>query len=112
MLLMNYDDSLAGGFTFLSVVVTAASLPLYFGCSLAVLVLWRRGQVPQPGGRQTRWMIAAALAVIYCVWSFFGIGARSLLWALALGLAGVPAYWWYARARRRSPGDTPAPARR
>lgn len=100
MLLMNYDDSLAGGFTFLSVVVTAANLPMYFGCSLAVLVLWRRGQVPQLRAREARWMIAAALAVIYCVWTFFGIGARSLLWALALGLAGVPVYWWYARVRR------------
>jgi APA family basic amino acid/polyamine antiporter len=99
MLLMNYDDSLAGGFTFLSVVVTAACLPLYFGCALAVLVLWRRGQVPQPGAREARWIIAAALAVIYCVWTFFGIGARSLLWALALGLVGVPVYWWCARAR-------------
>jgi basic amino acid/polyamine antiporter, APA family len=73
---------------------------MYFGCSLAVLVLWRRGQVPQPGAREARWMIAAALAVIYCVWTFIGIGARSLLWALALGLAGVPIYWWYARVRR------------
>lgn len=100
MLLMNYDDSLAGGFTFLSVVVTAANLPMYFGCSLAVLVLWRRGQVPAPGAREVRWMIAAALAVIYCVWTFIGIGAQSLLWALALGLAGVPIYWWYARVRR------------
>ena len=100
MLLMNYQDSLAGGFTFLSVIVTAATLPLYFGCSLAVLVLWRRGQVAQPGAREARWMIAAALAVIYCAWTFIGIGARSLLWAVALGLAGVPVYWWYARMRR------------
>lgn len=100
MLLMNYDDSLAGGFTFLSVVVTAANLPMYFGCSLAVLVLWRRRQVPKLGAREARWMIAAALAVIYCVWTFFGIGARSLLWALVLGLVGVPVYWWYARVRR------------
>lgn len=100
MLLMNYEDSLAGGFTFLSVIVTAATLPMYFGCSLAVLVLWRRGQVPKPGARETRWMIAAGLALLYCVWTFIGIGARSLLWALALGLAGVPCYWWYARVRR------------
>lgn len=100
MLLMNYQDSLASGFTFLSVVVTAATLPLYFGCSLAVLVLWRRRQVPEPGAREARWMVAAGLAVIYCVWTFIGIGARSLLWALALGVAGVPVYWWYARMRR------------
>jgi basic amino acid/polyamine antiporter, APA family len=100
MLLMNYDDSLAGGFTFLSVVVTAATVPMYLGCSLAVLVLWRRRQIPNPGAREARWLIAAVLAVLFCVWTCFGIGARSLLWALALGLAGVPVYWWYARARQ------------
>ena len=111
MLLMNYQDSLAGGFTFLSVVVTAANLPMYFCCSLAVLVLWRRGQVPKPGAREARWVIAAALAVIYCLWAFIGIGARSLLWALALGLAGAPVYWWYARVRRRA-GEPPCPVRR
>ncbi len=100
MLLMNYDNSLAGGFTFLSVVVTAATFPMYFGCSLAVLVLWRRGQIPRPGARAPRWIIAAARAVIFCVWMIVGIGARTHRWALALGLAGVPGYWWYARARR------------
>jgi basic amino acid/polyamine antiporter, APA family len=100
MLLMNFQDSLASGFTFLSVVVTAANFPLYFGCSLAVLVLWRRGQLPRPGAREARWVIAAALALLYCAWTFIGIGAHSLLWALALGLAGIPAYWWYARVRR------------
>jgi hypothetical protein len=31
---------MAGGFTFLSVIVTAANLPLYLVCSVAVLVLW------------------------------------------------------------------------
>ena len=110
MLLMNYQDSLAGGFTFLSVVVTAANLPMYFCCSLAVLVLWRRGQVPKPGAREARWVIAAALAVIYCLWAFIGIGARSLLWALALSLAGVPVYWWYARMQKRA-GEPACPLR-
>ena len=110
MLLMNYQDSLAGGFTFLSVVVTAANLPMYFCCSLAVLVLWRRGQVPKPGAREARWVIAAALAVIYCLWACIGIGARSLLWALALSLAGVPVYWWYARMQKRA-GEPAYPLR-
>ena len=41
--LMNYSRSLVEGFTFLSVVVTAANLPLYLFCAGALLVLWRRG---------------------------------------------------------------------
>jgi len=100
MLLMNYDESVAVGFTFMSVVVTAANLPLYLVCSLAVLVLWRRGQIPQPGAREARWFAAALIAALFCVWISIGIGTRSLLWAFALSLAGVPVYWWSTRLRR------------
>jgi basic amino acid/polyamine antiporter, APA family len=103
VLLMNYDESTAAGFTFLSVVVTAANLPLYFVCALAVLVLWRRGEIARPGPREWRWFAAAALAAVYCAWVSIGIGGKSLLWALALGAAGLPVYWWYAvRPGRRS----------
>jgi len=100
MLLLNYGGSTASVFTFLSVVVTAATLPLYFGCALAVLVLWRRGQIARPGARELSWLAAAALALVYCVWTFIGVGTQSLLWALALGAAGGPVYWWSQRRQR------------
>jgi basic amino acid/polyamine antiporter, APA family len=103
MLLMNYDQSTAAGFTFLSVVVTAANLPLYFACALAVLVLWWRGGIARIGAREWRWIAAALIATIYCVWVSVGIGTRSLVWALALGALGVPLYWWYALRRRVTP---------
>jgi len=82
MLIMNYNDSMAGAFTLLSVVVTATNLPIYIGSALAVLVLWRRGQIPKPGPREIRWIVAAFLAAIYCVWASFGIGRKPLLQAL------------------------------
>jgi len=100
MMLLNYDESTATGFTFLSVVVTAANLPIYIGCAAAVLVLRRRGQIPSPGPRESRWFLAAALALVYCVWVFIGMGAKSFLYALVLGAAGIPVYWWYAHVRR------------
>ena len=100
MMIMNSNDSMAGAFTFLSVVVTAANLPLYLVCALAVLVLWRRGEIARPGPRETRWFAAALIAAVYCVWVSVGIGTRSLLWALALSAAGLPVYWWYAVVRR------------
>jgi len=96
MLIGSYNDSMAGAFTFLSVVVTAANLPLYFGCALAVLVLWRRGEIPQPGARELRWVAAALIATLYCVWVSIGLGGKSLLWALALCAVGLPVYWWNA----------------
>ena len=101
MLLMNYNQSMASGFTFLSVVVTAANLPIYFTCSLAVLVLWRRGQISRPGWRAILWVLVALLAAAYCVWVSVGIGPKSLLWSLALGVVGVPVYLWSVRPWRR-----------
>lgn len=100
MMLTSYSDSTAGAFTFLSLVVTATNLPVYFGCAIAVLILWRRGELGRFRAREYRWLAAAALATVYCVWASIGIGGRSLAWALALCAVGVPVYWWYAIARR------------
>ncbi len=100
MMITSYSDSMAGAFTFLSVVVTAANLPLYLGCALAVLVLWRRGKIPQPRARELRWVAASLIATLYCVWVSIGIGGKPLLWALVLCAVGVPVYWWYGHVRR------------
>ena len=97
---MNYSNSMAGAFTLMSVVVTAANLPIYIGCALAVLVLWVRGQIPAPGAREARWIAAALLAAVYCVWVSIGIGGEPLWQALALCAAGIPVYgvyWWHKR---------------
>jgi APA family basic amino acid/polyamine antiporter len=102
MLIMNYNDSMAGAFTLLSVVVTATNLPIYFGCGLAALVLWRRGQIPRPGAREIRWIVASLLAAIYCVWASIGIGRKPLLQALYVSAPGVlvyAVYWWYSVRR-------------
>jgi len=100
MTLSGYNDSTAGAFTFLNMVVTASNLPVYFGCAIAVLILWRRGELGRLGARETRWLAAAVLAIVYCVWASIGIGGKSLLWALVPCAAGVPIYWWYAVMRR------------
>jgi len=106
MLLLNYNQSMAGTFTFLIVVVTAANLPLYLACSLAVLVLWRRGEIVRPGSRELTWLAAAVLASAYCIGVFIGVGTRSLLWAIALGAAGVPVHLWSVYRRRRAKGSS------
>ncbi len=102
MLLMNYNDTMVGVFTFLTVVVTAANLPLYLFCSLAVLVLWRRGQIVRPGAREMSLFVAALLAAGYCIWAFIGVGTKPFLWAVALGGAGVPVYLWSRFMRRHA----------
>jgi len=100
MIMTSYNDSMAGAFTFLSLVVTAANLPIYFGCALAVLLLWWRGELASVGPREVRWIVAALTAIVYCTWVSIGIGGKSLLWALALCAVGVPVYgvyWWHAQ---------------
>lgn len=99
MLLTNYNDTMVGIFTFLSLVVTAANLPLYLVCLLAVLVLWSRGQIARPGAREVSLFLAALFATGYCLWAFIGVGTKELLWAIALAVVGALVYLgsWLAR---------------
>ena len=94
MLLMNYSKSLVEGFTFLTLVVTAANLPLYLFSALALLVLRRRGQA---GPRDL--LVLGVLGTAYSIFAFIGLGREPFLWALVLGAAGLPLYF----LRRRSP---------
>ena len=94
--LMNYSESLVRGFTFLSIVTTAASLPLYFCCAVALVVLWRR----DPGRLPRAAWIAGLAGAAYSVFTLFGVGLEPFLWALALAAAGIPLYAWQRRGRR------------
>ena len=90
MLLSNYSQSIGTLFVFFSVVVTAANLPVYLSCTLAILAIGRRDA---PGKRTVTVTVAAASAAGYCAWVFIGIGIKPLLWTLALGLVSAPVYW-------------------
>ncbi|MFO1392804.1 MAG: amino acid permease [Steroidobacteraceae bacterium] len=97
MVLMNYSKSLVEGFTFLTLVVTAANLPLYLCCALALAVLWRRGQ-----GKVSRDLLVLGVAgSAYCVFAYVGMGREPFVWGMALAAAGVPFYAWL-RAKRRT----------
>ena len=98
MVLMNYSESAVTGFTFLSTVVTAANLPLYLGCSLALGVLWWRGQ--RDAGRDL--LVAAVLGVGYAIFAFVGMGAQPFWLALALMVAGLPLYFFLRHLRKRA----------
>ncbi len=96
--LMNYSKTLADGFTFMSIVVTGANLPLYFFCALALLFLWYR-DAASPGA--WAWTFGT-LGLAYSVFTFVGVGmsegATALAWVVALAASGLPLYWWYHRA--------------
>jgi APA family basic amino acid/polyamine antiporter len=97
-LLMNYSKSLVEGFTFLTLVVTAANLPLYFFCALALVVLWRRGSRAMPADL----LVLGLLGTAYSVFAFVGLGHEPFVWALALGAAGLPIYLLERKRRERN----------
>jgi len=98
MVLMNYSKSLVEGFTFLTLVVTAANLPLYLCCALALAVVWKRGQ-----GRPSRdLLVLGILGSAYTVFAFFGMGREPFVWGMVLAAAGVPFYALLRAGRRRA----------
>jgi len=101
--LMNYSRSFVEGFTFLTVVATAANLPIYTCCALALVVLARRrpGSLPRPA------VTVGLIGIGYTVFVFAGIGTEPFLWALALMATGIPI--WLLRRRRAAAAALPEP---
>ena len=97
MVWMSYSHSLVAAFTFLTLVVTAANLPLYLACALALAVLWRRGTA---GCNRRQVLLVAAVATLYVVYAFIGIGGEPFIYALGLIAAGLPLYA-FMRLRRK-----------
>lgn len=98
---MNYSRTLAEGFAFLTMVVTAASMPLYIVGGLAVFRLHRRGLLAR--GRLLA--ISAAMSCIFSLWAYYGMGQEAFWWSVALGAVSLPVFW-LARGRqalRRAP---------
>jgi len=88
--IMNYSASLVGAFTKLSLIVSAANLPLYVCCSFALFAMLRRS----PAGLSPALWVAGAGGIAFAAFAFFGVGWESFIWALLLSLVGVPIYYW------------------
>jgi APA family basic amino acid/polyamine antiporter len=95
MVLMNYSKSLVDGFTFLTQVVTAANLPLYFFCAFALVVMAKRGERRPPA----KLLVLGLLGTAYSVFAFVGVGREPFVWALVLGATALPVYWYARRSR-------------
>jgi basic amino acid/polyamine antiporter, APA family len=94
MVLMNYSKSLVQGFTFLTQVVTAANLPLYLFCAVALVAMWLRGG----RGPSSDLLVLGVLGTAYSIFAFIGLGREPFLWSLVLAAAGLPVYL-FMRAR-------------
>lgn len=96
MVLMNYDRTLVQGFTFLTQLVTAANLPLYLVCALALVVPWWRGA----GVGRDAALASGLMGTVYAVFAFVGVGSEAVLWSAVLAVAGAPLYFLMRRRRR------------
>ena len=98
--LMNYSSTLVGAFTKLSLIVSAANLPLYVCCSFALFALLRRGSrraSPRDSGSR-----ASAASHSPHSRSRASAGSRSC-GRSALGVAGVPIYLLMRRRQASRP---------
>ena len=87
MIGMNYSKSLVEGFTFLSVIVSAANMPLYYFSATALLLFALRAKKAPPP------LLALGLfGAGYVVFALIGMGREPFLWALVLAAAGLPIY--------------------
>lgn len=103
MVWMSYSKSLVAAFTFITRVVTAANLPLYLCCSLALIVLWRRGAVRGAA------LVPAVLGVLFVVFAFIGIGHQPLVLGLGLIAVGLPLYAFMRLRRKPQAVKVPTP---
>ena len=97
MIGMSYSQSLVAAFTFITRVVTAANLPLYLACALALWVLAWRGNVGtgvtgSAKGNPRAALVSAGIGALYVIFALVGIGGEPSLYALGLIAAGLPLY--------------------
>lgn len=97
LIAMSYSKSLVAAFTFLTLLSTAASLPLYLGCALALGVLWQRRHAI---GITRRCAVIAVIGVLFVIFAFVGAGREPSLYALALVAMGLPLHALRRRNRR------------
>jgi APA family basic amino acid/polyamine antiporter len=100
MIWMSHSQSLVAAFTFLTLVVTAANLPAYLGCALALLVLWRR-RLPTCTSHTV--LLAASTGIVFVIFVFVGTGREPFLYALGLCAAGLLLYALMRLRRKAAP---------
>jgi APA family basic amino acid/polyamine antiporter len=101
LVLANFHSSMVEVFTFMILLSTSACLVAYLACSLALLVLMRRGRLGA-SGRGTPWLAAAgALGAAYSLWAIAGAGPDAILWGAVLLLAALPVRFLMRRTKPR-----------
>jgi APA family basic amino acid/polyamine antiporter len=104
LVLLNAHEATVRVFTFMVLISTSAALVVYLVCCLALLRLWRLGQLGDARRGTFALAVVGALAGLYSLWAIVGAGREASMWGAVLFAAGVPVYWL---VRRRGKGVSP-----
>jgi len=88
LIALNLSGGMIQIYSFIILLATVAVLVLYLAGTITMLALIKRGQAK--GGLITG---AAAIGMIYAIWTFYGAGAQATAWGAALLATGVPVYF-------------------
>jgi APA family basic amino acid/polyamine antiporter len=91
LIAMNYSRSLVELFTFIILLATLSTLVPYAFCSLAELMLARKGGSPPLSAGAS---VLGVLAFAYALCAIGGAGADVVYWGFLLLMAGLPVYVW------------------
>jgi APA family basic amino acid/polyamine antiporter len=100
MLLLYFRQALLGVFEIVALVAIFASLIPHVFTAAAYIVLARRDRARFSAREGRRALVVGPAALVFLVYAAYGVGARALLLAVPLALAGVPLYFLF-RSRRR-----------
>ncbi len=92
LVLANFHGSMAQVFTFMILLSTSATLVTYLVCSLALLVLMRRGALNGARRGTSGLAAAGALGALYSLWAIGGAGREATIWGAVLLLTAFPVY--------------------
>jgi APA family basic amino acid/polyamine antiporter len=88
LMVMAYTKSGTAVYNFAALITTATNLLLYLFCTLAVIRFVRDGRVPFSAGLA----LAAAGALLFVLWAFYGSGWQALGWGAVLIVSGWPLF--------------------
>ncbi|HEY2683271.1 MAG TPA: amino acid permease [Steroidobacteraceae bacterium] len=98
LVICNFEKSMTRLFEFMILLSTSACLVLYALCSLALLALYFRGELP-PKLTGLSTAVVGLLAAAFSLWAIYGAGEEALVWCACLIAAGVPVYYVFRRKR-------------
>lgn len=106
LLLFKYSQTQELGriFEFTILLATLATLIPYAACAVSLIVQTLAGRrAGEPGALRVPVLVASG-AILFALWAIYGTGIETVLYGLALLLAGLPVYAW-SRAQLRRRGE-------